>query len=196
MQDELTDIELIESIQEGGKSSSTAIQEIISRHSGIFIDIINHYVPCNNPFCNKDELIEDKCFYIYKAAMKYDPNRGTKFSTHLGNEAKWLCLNTYNKNKNKLEIPSSDTAYDTGQTVNPHREAARNESYRKILEIINGHPDDRVKKIFNMRYIEGEQNKVMPWKRISAELEMSIQGCINIHNSTVKKIKTKLKKEC
>jgi DNA-directed RNA polymerase specialized sigma subunit len=192
----LTDLELIDIIKDGGSESSNAIREIISRHSGIFIDIINHYVPSNSPFCNKDDLIGDKHFYIYKAAMKYDPSRGTKFSTHLGNETKWLCLNTYNKNKTKLEIPSSDLQFDVDPSEGPRAYVSRNESYRKILEIIHDHPDDRVKTIFNMRYIEGEQNKVMPWKKISKELNMSIQGCINIHNSAVKKIKTKLQKEC
>ena len=128
--------------------------------------------------------------------MKYDSSRGTKFSTHLGNETKWLCLNTYNKNKTKLEIPSSDLQYDIDPSEGPRSYVSRNESYRKILEIIHEHPDDRVKTIFNMRYIEGERNKVMPWKKISKELNMSIQGCINIHNLAVKKIKNKLQKEC
>ena len=39
----------------------------------------------------------------------------------------------------------------------------------------------------------GEKNKVMPWKKISEELNMSIQGCINIHNSAVEKFKIELK---
>ncbi len=206
MQDRLTDLELINIIQRSEPRASEAIQEIISRHSGIFIDMINHYVPCNNNFCNKDELIEDKQYYIYKAAMKYDPNRGTKFSTHLGNEAKWLCLNTYNRNKSRPELPSSDISYDnplashstldSPMIENPYKKTIRNEAYARIIDLINTHPDYRVKKIFNMRYIEGEKNKVMPWKRISAELDMSIQGCINIHNTTIKKIKLKLQKEC
>ena len=46
-----------------------------------------------------------------------------------------------------------------------------------------------------MRYIIGERNKVMPWKKISEELNMSIQGCINIHNSTIDKIKTEINKD-
>ena len=44
-----------------------------------------------------------------------------------------------------------------------------------------------------MRYITGERNRVMPWKKISEELNMSIQGCINIHNSAIEKFKIELK---
>ena len=44
-----------------------------------------------------------------------------------------------------------------------------------------------------MRYVIGEKNKVMPWKKISKELNMSIQGCINIHNSAIEEFKLELK---
>ena len=52
-----------------------------------------------------------------------------------------------------------------------------------------------VLKIFKYRYIDGAQNKVMPWQKISIKLNMSIQGCINIHNSALEYFKNKLNKE-
>lgn len=189
----LNDIDLIKRIQSGTEDSSQAMSEIIDRHSGIFIDIINQYVPCNNIYCNKDDMISDKSFYIYKAVMKYDKERGTKFSTHLGNEAKWLCLNTYNKNKNRVAIASSDKDFDKDISEEPHKLSLRKEAYKNIIKFINKHPDPRVKKIFTMRYIQGDKNKLMPWKKISKELDMSIQGCINIHNSIIKNLQTKIK---
>ena len=189
----LDDIDLIKRIQTGTEDSSDAMSEIIDRHSGIFIDIINQYVPCNNIYCNKDDMISDKSFYIYKAVMKYDKERGTKFSTHLGNEAKWLCLNTYNKNKNRVSIASSDKDFDKDISEEPHKLSLRKEAYKNIIKFISKHPDPRVKKIFTMRYIQGDKNKLMPWKKISKELDMSIQGCINIHNSVIKNLQTKIK---
>tara|TARA_B000000557_G_scaffold264724_1_gene271279 strand:+ start:1239 stop:1835 length:597 start_codon:yes stop_codon:yes gene_type:complete len=189
----LSDIELINIVKDCSDISAEAMDVIISRHSGIFIEMINHFVPCNSPYCSREDFIEDKTFYIYKALMKYDESRGAKFSTHLGNEAKWLCLNTYNKNKNRQEIPSSDTDFDKNLIEEPHKEAIKNEAYKNIIKAINEHPDIRVKKIFTMRYIQGERNKLMPWKKISKALDMSIQGCINIHNSTIEKLKTKIK---
>ena len=38
-----------------------------------------------------------------------------------------------------------------------------------------------------MRYSNG--NKVTPWKKIAKKLDLSIQGCINIHNNYLKEIK-------
>jgi hypothetical protein len=32
----------------------------------------------------------------------------------------------------------------------------------------------------------------MPWKRIAKKLDLSIQGCINIHNNFIEKIKKEL----
>jgi len=190
---ELDDEQLINKVQYGTDDSSEAMSEIIDRHSGIFIEIINQYVPCNNIYCNKDDMISEKNFHIYKAVMKFDKERGAKFSTHLGNEAKWLCLNTYNKNKNRISISASDQDFDKDLTEDPHKKSLRKETFKYIIKFINAHPDPRVKKIFTMRYIKGERNKLMPWKKISKELNMSIQGCINIHNSVVKNLKNKVK---
>ena len=187
-----SDQELIDIVQDFKENSSEAMTEIINRHSGIFIEIINHYVPINSPYCDRAEMIDDKDFYIYKALMKYDPTKGTKFSTHLGNEAKWLCLNTYNKAKNKLTFLSSDSQYDVEPEINPINKTIEEDSYNKIVSIINNFPDSRVKKIFTMRYIDGENNKVMPWRKISRELNMSIQGCINIHNTAISKIQQRV----
>ena len=61
--------------------------------------------------------------------------------------------------------------------------------------MIKKNPDARVEKIFNMRYIIGSKNRVMPWNKIGKELNLSIQGCINIHNSAIKQVKQELSKE-
>ena len=48
--------------------------------------------------------------------------------------------------------------------------------------------DERVKKIVDMRYGAGN-NKLTPWRHIAEELNMSIQGCINVHNKFINKVK-------
>lgn len=64
----------------------------------------------------------------------------------------------------------------------------------RIFNIIESHPDQRVKRIFKLRYVDPKHNKLTPWKKVSNELRMSIQGCINIHNSAIKVIRKELKK--
>jgi len=64
-----------------------------------------------------------------------------------------------------------------------------------VLNAIKKHPDKRVEKIFEMRYVIGVKNKVMPWKQIGDKMNLSIQGCINIHNSAVEHVRENLNEE-
>ena len=53
--------------------------------------------------------------------------------------------------------------------------------------MIDDSKDERVKKIFKMRYKNG--TRLTPWKKIAKKLDLSIQGCINIHNKHLTEIK-------
>ena len=105
----LSDSDLIKSIKKK-KKVDECLQELIDRHSGIYLDIVNSFLRnCNNDSL-REEIINDKEYAIYNSVLKYDENRGTKFSTFLGNEAKWMCLNASNKNKKYLEL--NDHSFD------------------------------------------------------------------------------------
>ena len=65
----------------------------------------------------------------------------------------------------------------------------------KIFELAKEHPDQRVHKIFQLRYVDPQYNKLTPWKKVSKSIGMSIQGCINIHNAAIKTIRKQLKNE-
>ena len=192
-----TDVELINNIKNDIDVEENLIN-LVDRHSGIYLDMVNAYSSIDNPFIDRDELIKDKEYKIYKAALNFDENRGAKFSTYLGNETKWSCLNVYNKNKRK---PVFNSEHIENMPENPNlnqesmAETLKRDLFDKVLSIIKKHPDKRVEKIFNMRYIIGTKNKVMPWKDIGNKMELSIQGCINIHNSAVDHVKQHLKGE-
>ena len=181
---EYSDLELIDLVKTD-KDPSLHLVEIIQRHSGIYLDIINTYASRDSGFIDRTELIRDKDYYIYQAVVKYDPTRGAKFSTYLGNETKWLCLNIYNKNKRHPVITT-----ETLDLTNPKlelyedsaKESLKKDSLCKVMQLVRDHPDKRVGKIFKMRYIIGKRNKVMPWKSVGKRMNLSIQGCINIHN--------------
>ena len=72
------------------------------------------------------------------------------------------------------------------------RKANAASALREAVSLAKKDPDLRVRKIFELRYLIGEDNKVMPWKKIAKKLDLSIQGCINIHNSFITKIKNKI----
>ena len=171
-----------------------SLQELINRHSGIFLDIVTSYVPKNSTTGCRQDLINDLEYYIYNAGLKYDHTKNTKFSTFLGNEAKWACLNQYNKNKKYLITDTDEGRFLYENKLSTTEEPFVDEKILlKIFNIIDHHPDKRVQKIFQLRYIEPQYNKLTPWKTVSSELNMSIQGCINIHNSAIKVIRKELK---
>ena len=60
-----------------------------------------------------------------------------------------------------------------------------------IHNIIESCSDERVKKIFKMRYCN-ESAKRMSWNKIAKKLKISTQTAINIHNKAIKLLKTKV----
>jgi len=182
----LSDSYLIKSIKKK-KKVDECLQELIDRHSGIYLDIVNSFLRnCNNDSL-REEIINDKEYAIYNSVLKYDENRGTKFSTFLGNEAKWMCLNASNKNKKYVEL--NDNTYDFECIKDTYEHTVVNfqdQILKEFNEEISKHPDKRIQKIFSMRY--SGNKKLTPWRKISKAMNLSIQGCINIHNAALNSI--------
>jgi RNA polymerase sigma factor (sigma-70 family) len=189
------DENLVKSIQEN-EETEKCLEVLINRHSGLCIDMINGYVSRQHNEGLRQELIKEKDYQIYQSALKFNPNKGSKFSTYLGNEIKWKCLNIYNKNKRRKTVQVEEElinyfSYD----ANSESKYCNKEIFSDIIDQASNHPDPRVGKIFHLRYVEGKENSVMPWKNVSSQIGMSIQGCINIHDMAIKKFGNKIKKE-
>ncbi len=191
------DIQLINKIKKFRDEKS--LKELIDRHSGIYIDMVNKHLPESMEGIDKNDMLEDKDYCIYDAAIKFDESKKAKFSTYIGNLARWKCLNIYNRNIKfpQHSIESERTSYRTGVSsmktnFDTHseldiRETEKEEEIQNIFNIIEKSDDNRVKKIFKMRYKNGK--KLTPWKNIAKKLDLSIQGCINIHNKHLTEIK-------
>jgi DNA-directed RNA polymerase specialized sigma subunit len=184
-----TDIFLIEKIKNDNDNCS--LQTLIDKHSGIYIDTVNKVISNSCSFVDKGEIMEDKDYSIYSAALKYEPSRNTKFSTYLANETRWKCLNIYNKNKKFQKEPLDDGFAKTSDPVFFLDDIQQKETLEKILQLTNEHKDPRVKKIIDMRYGLG-YNDPHSWKEIAESLKMSIQGCIDIHDKFLNKIKKEI----
>lgn len=184
---------IVLNIQEN-KNVEDNLNELINRHSGLCVKMINIYISEKSHPSLNNELIKDKDLHIYQAALKFNPDKRTKFSTHVGNEVKWKCLNVYNKFKRNRVISIEDNLFDyISFSQQNNNKDLDDDVFSEIIAMTKSHPDERVKKIFYLRYVIGKNNSVMPWKNISSKLGMSIQGCINIHNSAINKFKYKIK---
>ena len=194
-EEKLSDLELVERVKRG-REPDASLKELVSRHSGIYISMVNNYSPPpeSRLASSREDLLCDKDYYIYQAALKYDKSKKTKFSTYLGNETRWMCLNIYNRNKNSKEIHVESHAIKSINQFAPEPKLDE-EILSKIIKLVEVDPDSRVSKIFKLRYIEGNKNKVMPWNQVCKSVDLSIQGCINVHNKAIKTIKKELNKE-
>ena len=183
----MDDVKLVDNIQRQ-KDTESSLRELVIRHSGIYYSMINRYVPDTSLICSKADLLEERDFHIYNAALKFNSNKGTKFSTFLGNETKWLCLNSYNKAKKKYCEATSPEDLDFLDKLDLGEDVDMN----LLNDMVERHPDRRVSTIFKLRYKDGVGDKLLPWKSVAPHVNLSIQGCINVHNSVIEDIKNKL----
>ena len=157
------DIYLINKVKESRDTDS--VTELINRHSGIYIEMVNKYLPDSMEGINKRDVLEDKDFCIYDAAIKFDKTKNAKFSTYVGNLARWRCLNIFNRNV-KFPQCSVSQIFDERVSCNPElTNIEEKEDMERIFLAVDSIPDKRVKQIFKMRYREGQ--KLTPWKKIA-----------------------------
>jgi DNA-directed RNA polymerase specialized sigma subunit len=186
-----SDLSLITKVKKEGDSNS--LNELIERHSGIYLDMVNSVIPNNCDFLDKNDLLDDKEISIYKAIMNFDENKNTKFSTYLGNETKWKCLNIFNRGV-KYKYLDIDNFKEDGNLSEQDstNDISSKEVLKKIFLLADNHEDERVKNIINLRYKIGNGNKMMSWKKVAENLNISIQGCINIHDRFIEQTKKEL----
>ena len=194
MIEDLTDCALTDLIKR--ENNEDALNELILRHSGIYVDMLKKFgFKCltNNQV---QDIMSEKDYVIYKAALEYDENKA-KFSTHLANKAKYLCLTQKTKNKNnKISSNFEDVQFsqkDKGST--PAESCDLNDSFARILNLISKHKDKRLQTIFHERYFCGRRGKLQPWKEVAKKLNLSAQGCINIHDKAIKELNYKINNE-
>jgi len=183
-----SDLSLINKIKKSGDDG--CLVELINRHSGIYVYIVDKYTKNRNYSINRDLILDDKDYTIYKSALDYNPDKNSKFSTFLANQTKWKCLNAINALKNK-RFTSIDKVYSrVSEEDNSCEMLSKMEAFDVFNDMLEKESDPRVKKIIDIRY-NTTNNKLIPWKKASEELNLSIQGCINIHNRFIKKVKNK-----
>tara|TARA_R110002020_G_scaffold30175_4_gene94950 strand:- start:384 stop:980 length:597 start_codon:yes stop_codon:yes gene_type:complete len=192
--EDLTDSALTDLIK--ADNSEDALNELILRHSGIYVDMLKKFgFKCLTQNQVQD-IMGDKDYVIYKAALEYNQDKA-KFSTHLANKAKYLCLTQKTKNKNnKVTTNFEDVQFlQKDKKSTPAESCDLNDSFSRILNLIKKHKDKRLQTIFHQRYFCGRGGKLKPWKEVAEKLKLSAQGCINIHDKAIKELKYKINNE-
>lgn len=164
MENELSDIYLVQST-----GDSQAMENLIAAHSGVYLDVLNRYLPESIFPIEKEDYKASKDFFIYKAVLSYKPEKQMKFSTYLGQTIKWESLNL--RHKKRLDVVSME------ELSSPLEDKAvcDDESKEKIEQVFrfaDTYPNDLAKSIFYMRY---DKQYKKPWKQIASQFNISTQ---------------------
>jgi RNA polymerase sigma factor (sigma-70 family) len=131
---------------------------------------------------------------LLKCALSFDPTRDTKFSTWLGNYAKYTCLNYINSKKYTFHSETEELHKYIEETVEaPFTEEFTEES-KIVFQCLKKLKDKRIEKIFKMRYFYGRK-KESTWKVISGNIGVSIQTAINLHKKGLRLLKNQIGKK-
>lgn len=187
------DEKLVENVKNSGCNESYI--EILGRHENLFYKICQKYIPIvSSKGLEKNDLLEDKHFVVFKSINSYLPNKNTKFSTWLGNCTRYHCLNFINANGKYVstedDIIKSKIDAKVKESYSDSRTGLTNSEY--IFNILYQLKDKRIAKVFKLRYFKDFGSKKKPtWSRIAKEINTSTQTAINLHLRGQKILKTK-----
>jgi len=183
------DTELVTNIK--NTNCEDSLKTLISRHSPLCYDVCRKYAPAmRNSGLHVEDVSSEKDYLIYKSAISFNPDKKTKFSTWLGNQVRYHCLNSMNKN-NLIATEDSQIDYFLHKDLDDAPKESIPEQMEYIENLINQAKDKRIKKIIQIRYFE-TPNKKTPWNKVADQMGVSTQTAINLHNKAVKMIRHKM----
>jgi RNA polymerase sigma factor (sigma-70 family) len=190
----LSDTDLIENIK--CSNCNDSMKELEDRHSGICYTMIKKYYNTMSSIgIDPNEIAKEKDYVIYKSALNFNPTKNIKFSTWVGNQMRFHCLNCMNKNNNLISMESDAIKNVIEKKQSEHNDHIflNKEKSEFIFNLLKQLKDKRIEKIFKLRYFSERKN--MSWSKIGKKLNISTQTVINIHNKTISFLKNKLESE-
>lgn len=83
------DLALIQRVKT--EQDSEALTQLAAGTSGVYLSIVNRYASVYPNTIRKDDLADDRLFNLYRFILDYDPTRGCKLSTYIGDRTHWMC---------------------------------------------------------------------------------------------------------
>ena len=168
--------------------------ELSRRYENVFYKICQRYkFALRSVGVQPEDVYEEKNTILFKCALSYDSERGTKFSTWLGNYAKFTCLNYINSKKYTFNAETEELHdFVENSQIAPEGAKTYDEEMDIAISALNALKDKRIKKIFERRYFY-DYKKESTWKNISDGLGISIQTAINLHKKGLRLLKNQLK---
>lgn len=175
-----------------------SIDYLIEQHSGIYFDMARKFLPPNADFRMDQQDVKDEMpTFFWEAANAFDPDKGCKFSSRLGDLAKWKFLDSGNKYSEPIiNVPQDDKFWERFENEHDSSLIPVDDSNIDLaLSKVNELNSELVTKIFTLRYKVGKNSKVMPWKDIGREVGRTHENCRQIHAAALETIRKKIEEE-
>lgn len=190
----MLDEQLITKIK--SEACDESLNELINKHTGLCYDIYKKYLPSQEISGNYSINVQnDKDYIIYKSALSFDATKNIKFSTWLGNQVRYQCLNLLKKKKNVISCDQETIELVSNRNEDVTWEQEAKERNKSLVEYVSAvvikMRDPRIKQIFQMRYFS-RNGKKTSWQKIGDDLGVSAQTAINIHERALRLIRKKI----
>lgn len=152
----LSDPELVNLLLE--KQDSGALNELLERHSGIFIETAAKYFPQNKPNDFR-EFLDLRAYYVWDAARTFDEDK-SQFHTWLCNRTRYACLTERTKQEKEKSIFSTEgEILEEEDNRTPDSYLNFKEKMEGLEEFLKERIDDRDRSIFYERNFNGRKFK-------------------------------------
>jgi RNA polymerase sigma factor (sigma-70 family) len=166
-----------------------SLKQLVERHCGMIFNIGKKY--CAN--CNLDlnELNDNKYWIIFNAAKSFNPKKGSKFSTWLGNQTRFFCLNYKNKNSKLVPIEDQHLEFFINDLHKKNNLFNQKEIVNSIIDLFNEISDPNTKNAIYYRYFYNKE-RILNYSEIAKILNVTPQTVLNWHNKFIQFAKKKL----
>ena len=171
------------------KQCNESLKELVNRHSGIIFNIGKKY--CSS--CNLDisELNDNRYWIVFNAAKTFNNTKGSKFSTWLGNQVRFFCLNYKNKNSKLIPIENEHLEFFINNFSKNDEKVNQKEVINTIVDLFNQISDPNTKNAIYYRYFHNKE-RILNYSEIADILKVTPQTVLNWHNKFVDFAKKKL----
>jgi len=171
------------------KQCNESLKELVNRHSGIIFNIGKKY--CSS--CNLDisELNDNRYWIVFNAAKTFNNTKGSKFSTWLGNQVRFFCLNYKNKNSKLIPIENEHLEFFINNFSKNDEKVNQKEVINTIIDLFNQISDSNTKNAIYYRYFYNKE-RILNYSEIADILKVTPQTVLNWHNKFVDFAKKKL----
>jgi RNA polymerase sigma factor (sigma-70 family) len=184
-----TDLELIEAVREDACDDS--FNELSLRYERVFYRICHKYTPLlESKGLSPEDIYEEKNYILWLCISNFDPNKGAKFSTWLGNYARYTCFNSVNKRKLIISYDSEEVRQFFEQKHKKNEFEEKGIDFENLYFYLKQIKNKRQKEIVSLRYFNHTK---LTWKEIAKRLNISVQTAITSHNDCMSRLKSKIK---